>query len=62
MNDLKLKAGFMTVEQAAEKLGVSLRYFKTSVSKHIGSWIGNKKYYTEQDLENWLNLKKEKQI
>ena len=52
--DLKAEVGGMTAEAAATRLDVSLSFFRNHVSKNIGRYIGNKKYYTEQDLEQWL--------
>ena len=48
------KAGWLTAEEAAEKMGFKVPFFKKNVSKHIGKRLGQYKYYTEQDLERWL--------
>lgn len=54
VNNLIAKTGWLTPEQAAERMGVSIGFFRVHVSKDIGKRIGKNKYYTEQDLERWL--------
>jgi hypothetical protein len=53
-NKLFEKAGWLTPEEAAERMGVTLGFFRVHVSKDIGKRIGKYKYYTEADLERWL--------
>ena len=52
--DLKKKVGLMNADEAAAVLGVSVSFFRARISKHIGRYIGNRKYYTQADLEQWL--------
>lgn len=52
--DLKKKVGLMTADEAAAVLGVSMSFFRLKVSKHIGRYIGSRKYFTQGDLEQWL--------
>lgn len=54
MNTLIERAGLMDAEAAAKRLGVTIGCFRTKIAPNIGRWVGNKKMYTEPELELWL--------
>lgn len=46
--------GYMTAKDAAKKLGVKIGFFRSNVSPIIGTYVGHKKYFTEDQLTEWV--------
>lgn len=48
------KNGWLTKKEAAKKLGVSIGFFTNKVSPVCGTYVSQKKYFTEAELDQWV--------
>lgn len=46
--------GWLTKSQAIKKLGVSVAYFTQKISPVLGTYISQKKYFKESELDKWV--------